>query len=99
MGKKNEMATGSPISSIWPALSRLALVQTCGGPSVMHESREAVSDSSTPRYWCLRKANIYSSERAAAHIWWLCCEMLSRGESHYAGQEMLHIRTTHSEMP
>lgn len=68
-----------PISSTWPALSRLALVQTCVGPSVMHESRGFVSDSSTPRYRCLRKANIYSLEKAAVCILLLCCEMLSRG--------------------
>lgn len=42
-----------PICSIQPALSRLALVQTRGGPSVMHESIGSVSLSNTPRYWCL----------------------------------------------
>lgn len=25
-----------PLSNTWPALSRLALVQTCVGPTVMH---------------------------------------------------------------
>lgn len=68
-----------PISSTWPALSSLALVQTRVGPSVMHGSRRSVSDSSTPRYWGLRKANMYSLEKAAAHILLLWCEMLSRG--------------------
>lgn len=67
-----------PISSTWPALSRLALVQTRVGPSVMRESR-SVSDSSTPRYWGLRKANMYSLEKATAHSLLLCREMLSRG--------------------
>ena len=101
-----------PICSIRPALSRLALVQTYGGPSVMHESVVSVSVSSTPRYWCLIGEKTCILWKGLQYL--SCCsvvrcplEVVLR-ENHCAvkplrnmraGDEVQNIRETHSEMP